>query len=363
MDLFWGMKMNPVNDRLKHLRPGPSVHLVFFICLALATAGVAYYLFFHQPDNYQLTPEIVVETEHGPNLKPVDGKLTYSFNDDERRSLRLTASRMMSRALEEQRQSSRAPVRQPPKNQFHEEDMVSLPADLPSGDRTAAAGPTGETSVSQPPAKDDGPLAADVITFDTPAVSDPEKETVENDAPSSSDAAEPADPASNTPVMETDMPSGQVPEARIAVNTTLTPAGPEQDNSGKETGGDDASILPEPFHPEGGAYVWPRSVDRIDQSMAGAGETQEKIWVVNTLSTQELDKVREVFTVLPKKDFAIYSYKTNVNGKEWFRIRVGFFTSRQEAEEVGQRLAKQYALPEPWVVRPGPQELATYYQR
>ena len=354
--------MNPVNENFKHLRPGPNIQLVFLLSLALATAGVAYYLFFHQPDNYQLPPEIVAEIERGSNLKTVAGKLTYCFNEDERRSMRLAASRMMSRALEEQRPGARTREQQSSENKFREQDLPSVPAGFTSVDQNVAANLTEEASVSRP-AEVDGPVAADVITFDTPAASAGAEETVEDSALTPSNAAEPVNPVPNAPIIEPDPPSGQAFEDRAALNTALTPAGPEQDNNRKETGGDDASILPGPFHPDGGAHVRSRSADMVDQSMAGPGETQDKIWVVNTLSTRELDRVKEVFTALPKKNYAIYAYKTNVNGKEWFRIRIGFFTSRQEAEEVGQRLAKEYALPEPWVVRPGPQELATYYQR
>lgn len=86
-------------------------------------------------------------------------------------------------------------------------------------------------------------------------------------------------------------------------------------------------------------------------------------WVVNVLSTQDGKKARQVLDALVNIPHHVYAYTTKVKGKDYIRIRVGFFDTKKEAEAVGAKLRKQHKLPKPWLVKPGPEELSKYYDR
>ncbi|MEW6263180.1 MAG: SPOR domain-containing protein [Thermodesulfobacteriota bacterium] len=85
-----------------------------------------------------------------------------------------------------------------------------------------------------------------------------------------------------------------------------------------------------------------------------------RLWVVNILSTQDSNQVRQIMDALVKSPYRVYAYQTEIKGQNWYRLRVGFFNTRQEAEQVGRGLAKQLRLAQPWIVRPGPEEVAKH---
>jgi len=86
------------------------------------------------------------------------------------------------------------------------------------------------------------------------------------------------------------------------------------------------------------------------------------VWVINVLSTLDEDRALRLMDALMKMPYHVYSYQKEIKGQNWYRIRVGFFDSRAEAERVGLELARKHQLPPPWIVKPGPSEIHRYYQ-
>ena len=93
---------------------------------------------------------------------------------------------------------------------------------------------------------------------------------------------------------------------------------------------------------------------------ATADKNKSRLWAVNILSTQEKEKLDDVLSKMKGSPYTVYTYSADVKGKTWLRLRVGFFSSREEAEKVGRELAARYNLDAPWIVRPGPIEIDTY---
>lgn len=88
-----------------------------------------------------------------------------------------------------------------------------------------------------------------------------------------------------------------------------------------------------------------------------------RIWVVNALSTQDPEKARQLLDSFMSLPYRVYAYQTEIRGQNWYRIRVGFFETEEEARVIGEQLSKKYQLPPPWLVRPGKKELDKYYHR
>ena len=86
------------------------------------------------------------------------------------------------------------------------------------------------------------------------------------------------------------------------------------------------------------------------------GET----WVINALSTQDAVKARQVVGELMSQPYHVYSYAIEIKGVNWYRIRVGFFSSKAEAEKAGMKLSRDFKLPPPWILRPSSKEIEEY---
>jgi cell division septation protein DedD len=88
-----------------------------------------------------------------------------------------------------------------------------------------------------------------------------------------------------------------------------------------------------------------------------------EIWVINALSTQDGEKARQVLDRMIKLPYFVYSYPVEIKGVNWHRIRIGFFASQAEAERTGVKLAREFELPPPWLLKPSSQEIDQYYPR
>jgi septal ring-binding cell division protein DamX len=178
----------------------------------------------------------------------------------------------------------------------------------------------------------------------------------------------PPDPAEvlaefHTPFLPTpphDLITPDLPDIKTAKVSQPEPAKPEPEKP--ETPKVEEKPVPEPAKPE------PKIVAPPPKAEASPAPTLAKApkpskggkWVANVLSTRDGEVARHVLDQLMNLPYRVYAYKTVVKGKEYYRIRVGFFNTSGEAEKVGMALSAQYRLPKPWVVRPGPQELKKY---
>ncbi|MFH1134565.1 MAG: SPOR domain-containing protein [Pseudomonadota bacterium] len=91
-----------------------------------------------------------------------------------------------------------------------------------------------------------------------------------------------------------------------------------------------------------------------------AKPSAKSTWVINALSTKNQEEAKHYFQLLSQSSYRVYTYMVNLKGENWHRLRLGFFSSQKAAREVGAALAKQYKLPPPWIVQPGPEELKQY---
>ena len=85
-----------------------------------------------------------------------------------------------------------------------------------------------------------------------------------------------------------------------------------------------------------------------------------KRWVVNVLSTTTNEKVVPITITLIKNGHTAYLSRTTIKGKMWTRLRVGFFTSKAEADAQRERIKDLLHLGDPWSVKLGPMEFAEF---
>jgi hypothetical protein len=78
----------------------------------------------------------------------------------------------------------------------------------------------------------------------------------------------------------------------------------------------------------------------------------QKLWVVNVLSAQTSTSIAPSVITLIKNGYNVYIIKAKVNGKEWIRLRVGFFKDYSEAAKKGKKMMSMLNITdEPWIVK------------
>lgn len=94
-----------------------------------------------------------------------------------------------------------------------------------------------------------------------------------------------------------------------------------------------------------------------------ATNSLQKTWALNVVSTTDPKLAFDIMRRLQTTDHTVYTYKFTTQGKDWHRVRLGFFATREEAEKANQRLMAQMNTPNSWIVQPGPEELALYAEK
>ncbi len=87
------------------------------------------------------------------------------------------------------------------------------------------------------------------------------------------------------------------------------------------------------------------------------------LWVVNISSTPDEEESKRLLKRIDGQDLGgqMYFYQTMVNGRLQHRIRVGFFTTKTEAETVGEKIKTDFNLvATPWAVQPTVDEVEKY---
>jgi cell division septation protein DedD len=84
------------------------------------------------------------------------------------------------------------------------------------------------------------------------------------------------------------------------------------------------------------------------------------IWVVNVLSAMTSAEVIPAVINLVRNDYPVYVAAAKVNDKDWMRVRVGFFKTKEEAEAEGKRIMGLMSLQDSWVTKLTKAEFAEF---
>ncbi len=132
---------------------------------------------------------------------------------------------------------------------------------------------------------------------------------------------------------------------------------------------------------------WPSlfrlNMDKLDQMKAGEGlqhkelaqglelrfiapseaaENLDKLgrkpWVINVMSVQSPRRIGPAVIALMKKGYRVYLTKARVKGKDWVRVRVGFFKDGPEADAVRKEIMPM--VNDAWLGKIGNRELEKF---
>jgi LysM repeat protein len=72
------------------------------------------------------------------------------------------------------------------------------------------------------------------------------------------------------------------------------------------------------------------------------------LWVANVLSATTNAEIVPPAVTLVKQGYPVYIVRASVKGKDYMRLRVGFFKNRSEADEVGKKIKEQLNFQDSW---------------
>jgi hypothetical protein len=87
----------------------------------------------------------------------------------------------------------------------------------------------------------------------------------------------------------------------------------------------------------------------------------EKLWVINALSVLEMKFVVPTAVRLMKRGYHVYLTRATVKGKEWIRLRIGFYDNESEANDVREKIVSDMdKTGDSWVTKISMNELEEY---
>jgi hypothetical protein len=84
------------------------------------------------------------------------------------------------------------------------------------------------------------------------------------------------------------------------------------------------------------------------------------LWVVNVLSAKTNAEAIPAVISLIRNGYPVYLVNARVNEKEWIRVRVGFFKTKEEAEAEGKKIKEILSSQDSWVTKLGRTEFMEF---
>jgi hypothetical protein len=94
----------------------------------------------------------------------------------------------------------------------------------------------------------------------------------------------------------------------------------------------------------------------MDEAKENLKNRPKDYWVINVISSPQMDRVVPNVLKLIDNGFPAYMRLVNVKGKDYIRIRVGFFGDRKDAEKEGEKIMATLNISDIWATRAGDEE-------
>ncbi|MGE5841200.1 MAG: SPOR domain-containing protein [Deltaproteobacteria bacterium] len=122
-----------------------------------------------------------------------------------------------------------------------------------------------------------------------------------------------------------------------------------RDKMGEWAGGD---VLPDRELPQGAKI----KVLTAPEARVSLKKESSTFWVVNVLSTTSGAEIAPPAVTLVKQGYPVYIVRANVKGKDYMRLRVGFFKNKEEADEMGKKVKTLLNFQDSWSTRADKEE-------
>lgn len=85
-----------------------------------------------------------------------------------------------------------------------------------------------------------------------------------------------------------------------------------------------------------------------------------KLWAVHVASYTSKEEALAMVKKLQQDNYNAYMTEFDLKGRHWYRVRIGFYASNQEAKTVGKKLSGSYSINGIWIVKPMKKEIMSH---
>ncbi len=86
-------------------------------------------------------------------------------------------------------------------------------------------------------------------------------------------------------------------------------------------------------------------------------------WAINVSSTPEKDNAINLLDKVNKNGYNAYMTSFNRNNILWYRVRIGFFPTKNDARLIGQDIRKEYSIDDYWIVKASKGEILEHKRK
>ena len=97
-----------------------------------------------------------------------------------------------------------------------------------------------------------------------------------------------------------------------------------------------------------------------DQIAENLSKRPKHYWVINIISATDNEKIVPAAIKLVKNGFPVYISTATVKGKDWIRLRLGFFRTKEAAEAESVKVMDILKFRDTWYTKVGDRELAEF---
>lgn len=83
-------------------------------------------------------------------------------------------------------------------------------------------------------------------------------------------------------------------------------------------------------------------------------------WALNVASFSNLPEAKKLRGELKTLGYNSYITEFTKDSVRWYRVRVGFYPTRANAENIGKKIKQRFKVQTPWVVKPPKEEVSAY---
>ncbi|MBI3753902.1 MAG: SPOR domain-containing protein [Deltaproteobacteria bacterium] len=85
-----------------------------------------------------------------------------------------------------------------------------------------------------------------------------------------------------------------------------------------------------------------------------------KSWAVHVASYTSKEEALAMVKQLRQDNYNAYMTEFNLKGKQWYRVRVGFYASEREAKAEGKKISDRHHMNGIWTVKPAKKEIMSH---
>lgn len=103
------------------------------------------------------------------------------------------------------------------------------------------------------------------------------------------------------------------------------------------------------------------AVKKDKQKPVAGKKMAYKPWAVHVASYASKEEALAMVKKLKQNKYKAYMTEFSLSGKQWYRVRVGFYASYREAKAAGQKISGRYSISSVWPVKPKKNEITSHH--